>query len=115
MLTKLTDSIILLLLLDYTSRKKDYFLIEEHKTFDEAITLCRSRGENLVLIKNEAEDEFVINTIVKPAGYCTWLGATNPLGTKEFKWLTDGSDVSSNCTNRRVDGTYQDVNQQNAM
>lgn len=66
---------------------KYYFLIKELKKFDETVALCNSRGERLVEIKSEAENEFIFRTIVKPAAYGIWQGATNILGITYFKWL----------------------------
>lgn len=64
---------------------KHYYLIKENKTFGEAETLCKSRGESLVEIKNEPENEFIWKTIVKPSACGAWLGATNIVGQIDFK------------------------------
>lgn len=44
---------------------------QEKKTFDEAVTLCKSHGQMLVAIKCVAEIEIVFRTILNPAAY-TW-------------------------------------------
>lgn len=60
---------------------KDYFFINELKTFDDAVMLCKSRGESLAEIRSEEEQEFVWAMIVEPSVVPIWLGATNIVGT----------------------------------
>lgn len=102
-------------LVEYSYQGQDYFFVKEYKTFDEAVSLCRARGQRLVEIKSEAENEFVWENIVKRAGWYTWLGATNELGTKKFKWLADGSYVTGGYTKWYRHRPNRDVNQRNAI
>lgn len=72
---------------------KKYFLINQRKTFDAAVEICKYRGERLVQISNQQENYFIFNTIVKPLNSHIWLGATNIVGTNNFTWL-DGSELT---------------------
>lgn len=72
---------------------KEYFLIKELKTFDEAIAICENRYQRLVQIKSREENEFIFRTIIRPGSHNIWLGATNLIGSVTFRWL-DGSELN---------------------
>lgn len=84
---------------EYSFNGKRYISLNQRVTFRIADNWCKSRGQRLVTIKSEAVQDFVFNTFVEPTGYKIWLGATNEAGTKDFKWLADGSSVNSHYTN----------------
>lgn len=119
----------LLVELTFSYNSKDYFLIKEDKTFDEAVAVCHSpstagNDQRLVEITSSEENEFIYKTIVKPNNHGVWLGATNVIGTNEFEWSangTDGDDTVSTLTNSAIYSNWQtghpdkDVNQRNAV
>lgn len=63
-------------------------------------------------IKSQDENAFIFNTIVKPSGYAAWLGSTNVPGTKTFKWIGDGSELTF--TNWYSSNPNEAVTQRNA-
>lgn len=90
---------------------KDYLLIKQLNTFDEAVEQCSKRGARLVEIKSEGEQEYVFDIIVAELGHSIWLGATNSEGTNQFVWIGDGSNISY--SNWVFSRTPEDLNQQN--
>lgn len=85
--------------LAHSFMNKDYLETKERHTFEEAVIYCKSRGQNLLEIKSKAEQDFIMKSIVRPNEAYIWLGATNVVGTKTFKWLSDGSDVATQYSN----------------
>lgn len=77
--------------------------------------MCESRGQRIVSIKSQAENEFIWRWIVKPTGSTIWLGATNIVGTKNFTWQADGSDVNTKYTNWSGTNPSNDGRKRNAI
>lgn len=93
---------------------KQYFLIKERKTFDDAIQLCKSRNEQLVQINSEIENNFIFKTVAQPSTSDIWLGAENIVGTATFKWLVeDGGEHS--ITNWENGDPNEPTGQRNAI
>lgn len=68
----------------------------------------------MVSIKSEAVNQFIWTRIVEPTA-TIWLGATNEVGTKNFKWLEDGSDVTDHYSNWWSSRPSEDTNNLNAI
>lgn len=77
----------------FTFLDKEYFLIKELKTLDDADSFCKHRNQRLVQINSQQINDFIYNQIVKPNSVTIWLRASNQIGQTQFKWL-DGSELT---------------------
>lgn len=108
---------------------KEYFLANDPATLHDAIVICRNRDERLLKVDSQAEQDYITNTIIKPArkiwlpkwyvssafrphGDHIWLGATNLVGTNKFKWLDESEMTYSNWEDGKPS---LDLNQRNGI